>query len=100
MDKAVKWECLNVTDWDGEYVGKLGWVVNFHYQYIESFATIKDGKIESWVGFYLSADGEEPGQDTPKVPVDWRCFTEIAVKAKVRNLRRKFALLNRPLPED
>ncbi|MFA5054092.1 MAG: hypothetical protein WC565_08530 [Parcubacteria group bacterium] len=68
------WRDLMVSDADGEW-GPLGELVDAAPANLDS-ATIENGQIVSWDGFFLSAPDEEPDWDAPRGPVDWSGFAE------------------------
>jgi hypothetical protein len=71
----MNWKNIVVTNEDGKSIGTLETIKDDMPHLLET-ATIVDGLIESWPGFYISAPGETPDWDTPKCPVDWRGFAD------------------------
>ena len=71
----MNWRQLQVTDGDGDSFGDLGTLVETAPANLDS-ATIEDGKIVSWDGFFMAAPDEDPDWDTPRVEVDWTGFQE------------------------
>ena len=69
------WKNLIVTDSYGGGYGTLGDVMSVSPESLDS-ATIDDGAVVSWDGFFLSAPDEEPDYDTPRCKVDWAGFQE------------------------
>jgi hypothetical protein len=64
---------LIVTDAEGCCAGTLGDIVENAPANLDT-ATVRNGKITEWPQFFLSAEGEEAGWDTPRVAVDWTGF--------------------------
>ena len=81
FDRAVRiafrppttWRDLNVYDDEARLVGSLGAIVDRNLGMLEG-ATLAHGQIESWPGYYLAAEGEDPDHDTPRRAVDWTGF--------------------------
>lgn len=81
---TIKWSDLIVTGEDNQPGGTLGeWLSEPHY-HESALASIRmrDGHIESWDSYFISAPGEEPEWDTPRVPVDWNGFEAALTTAK------------------
>lgn len=70
--KMVRWNELIVTNEDG-HAATLGELVEAQDAGL-ALATIRDGQIAEWPGYYLSAPGEEPDWNTPHGAVDWTGF--------------------------
>jgi hypothetical protein len=71
----MDWKNLIVTDSDGCEYGPLGEMLNIAPANLDT-ATIEDGAISAWSGFFLSAPDEDPDYDTPRCEVDWSGFQE------------------------
>ncbi len=74
------WKNLIVTD-EGFAIGTLGDTVADCPSMLGS-AVVRDGKVQYWPGFFLSAPGEEPDWDTPRGPVDWTGFVDALFEAR------------------
>ena len=74
-DASVQWKDLIVTGEDGYTYDTLGDLLNRAPANLDG-ATFdeKTGGITAWPDFFLSAEGEDPGWDTPRCPVDWDGF--------------------------
>jgi hypothetical protein len=70
----TNWNELRVSDAEGDSWGKLGALVADAPANLDS-ATITNGEITEWPGFFLSVDGEDPNWDTPACEIDWTGFT-------------------------
>ena len=70
---TVSWRDLIVTDAEGDTAGTLGWFVDHAPANLDN-AVIEGGVLKIWDGYFISAEGEDPNFDTPKVPVDWSGF--------------------------
>ena len=75
MTTTTNWTDLIVTDSDGEQWGSLGGIVENAPANLDN-ATIESGQIDSWDGFFLSAEGEEADADTPRAIVNWDGFAD------------------------
>ncbi len=73
MSTVIHWTELLVTDSDGITCGTLADMVRDAPANFDT-ATIEDGRIVSWPDWFISAPGEEPNWDTPRVDVDWGGF--------------------------
>ena len=71
----MNWRTLIVTDTEGDTVGTLGEIMDICPANLDG-ATITDGKIAAWLGFFIAADGEDPDWHTPTAPVEWDGFAE------------------------
>lgn len=72
MNEQTHWTALVVHDSD-ERFGDLGDILRQAPATLYN-ATIRDGKIAEWPGYFLATPGEAPAWDTPKRPVDWSGF--------------------------
>ena len=70
---SINWKKLIVTDCEGESWGTLDALVQDAPANLDN-ATITDGAIDSWDGFFLSSPDEDPDWDTPHTAVDWTGF--------------------------
>ena len=77
---TTNWADLLVTDSDGKPWGTLGSIVESAPANLDN-AEIDGRRIAAWDGFLLSAEGEEPDWDTPKIIVNWDGFWEKLQKA-------------------
>jgi hypothetical protein len=69
---STRWQDLIVTT-EGETWDPLGELVRTAPANLDD-ATIEDGRITAWPGFFISAPGEAPAHDTPRGSVDWTGF--------------------------
>ena len=70
----LNWKKLVVWN-EGEEMGELGEMVETAPANLDN-ATITDGRISEWPGFFIAAPDEEPAWDTPHIEVDWEGFVE------------------------
>jgi hypothetical protein len=73
--EQINWTELVVTDSEGGCNDTLGDIVRASPANLDD-ATIEDGRISEWPGFFLSAPGEDPNWDTPRAEVDWTGFVD------------------------
>lgn len=71
---TTTWNELIVTDAEGDQTTLRDIVSNCPANLDN--AVIRDGRIQEWEGFFLSAPGEEPNWNTPLADVDWSGFSE------------------------
>lgn len=81
----LNWRELVVTDgnWPDDTPDTLDNVVANNVHYLRR-ATIRDGRIDDWQGYYISAPDETPDWDTPKCEVDWAGFEDAVRIARQR----------------
>lgn len=77
----ITWRELIVTNTEGEQTA-LGDALEKTPQLLDS-ASIENGELQLWGQHYLSAPGEEPEWDTPRVPVDWTGFEQALTNARI-----------------
>lgn len=80
--ETVSWKNLMVTDAEGDDWGTLGDMVRSAPANLDGAQIGEDGGIDSWPGFFLSAEGETADWDTPRAEVDWTGFAEIIGEAR------------------
>ena len=76
------WRDLIVTDDEGD-TDNLGIMVDIG-EFSLSNITLANGRIQTWDNRYISAPGEEPEWDTPRVPVNWDGFADSLKLAQIR----------------
>jgi hypothetical protein len=80
---AVNWRNLGVIGIDGG-LGTLGEILDNGDASITQIELNDDGSIDTWADHMIAAPDEEPGWDTPRVPVDWSGFAAALSEAITR----------------
>jgi len=77
----TSWRDLVVSDADGNTGDTLGFFVDSAPANLDD-ATIQNGRIVEWPGFFLSIEGEESDWDTPRGDIDWAGFEDALTEAR------------------
>ena len=79
--EQITWRDLMVTNDDGDVGETLESLINVAPGNLDN-ATITDGRISAWPGFFISPPGQSFHWDTLCENVDWTGFEEALVQAR------------------
>jgi hypothetical protein len=95
--KTINWRNLIVSEGNADMGRTLGDMLTEYAagdnDCLDRVKLATDGSIDSWEQLFISAPGEDPEWDTPRVPVDWDGF-ESALQI-ARGGRKVYALTER-----
>ncbi len=71
----LNWRDLVVTNVEGDQT-TLGQMVDMQDDGLSHIESLRNGGIDVWYQYFISAPGEEPSDDTPHCDVDWTGFED------------------------